>query len=172
MIIIHRVYTGYILDSYPLPLFRRLTRRAAIEKNFFWFLFFWFARNLSEVWIENILNFTLVILISNFFYFFSWLRSYRIRTRFYSEYLRFNSLSFARYSSSDFHIEFTSSRLRFSTLIIILDSVFFRFYISTRFYSLNFPCINFGLFQHCLFYTLTLRLFISPACYKQTSMLM
>ena len=31
-------------DSYPLPLLRRLTVGAAIEKNFFWFLFFWFAR--------------------------------------------------------------------------------------------------------------------------------
>ena len=38
---------------------------------------------------------------------------------------------------------------------------YFRFYISTRFYSLNFPRINFDLFQHCLFYALTLRLFIS-----------
>ena len=30
-------------DSWPLPLFRRLTMGAAIEKNFFWFLFFWFS---------------------------------------------------------------------------------------------------------------------------------
>ena len=91
-----RVYPAYIFDSYPLPLFRRLTVGAAIEKNFFWFYFFVspirfllvfyfflfflnplstrsnytsififfliFARNLSEVGIENILNFILVIL--------------------------------------------------------------------------------------------------------------
>lgn len=31
---------------------------------------------------------------------------------------------------------------------------------------------RFGLFQHCIFYALTLQLFISSACYKQTSMLM
>ena len=29
------------LTRYPLPLLRRLTVGAAIEKNFFWFLFFW-----------------------------------------------------------------------------------------------------------------------------------
>ena len=32
--------------------------------------------------------------------------------------------------------------------------------------------ICFDLFQHCLFYALSLKLFISSACYKQTSMLM
>ena len=37
-----RVYSACIFDSYPLPLFRRLTVGAAIEKNFFWFLFFRF----------------------------------------------------------------------------------------------------------------------------------
>ena len=37
----------------------------------------------------------------------------------------------------------------------------FRFYISTRFYSLNFPRFNFDLFQHCRLYVLTLQLFIS-----------
>ena len=38
--------------------------------------------------------------------------------------------------------------------------------------SLNFPRICFDLFQHCRFYALTLHLFNSSACYKQTSMLM
>ena len=61
---------GYIFDSYPLPLLRRLTVGAAIEKIFFDFYFPDFARNLSDVWIENILNFTLVILISKIFLFF------------------------------------------------------------------------------------------------------
>ena len=32
---------------YPLPLFRRLTVGAAIEKNFFWFLFSWFSLVIS-----------------------------------------------------------------------------------------------------------------------------
>ena len=35
-----RVYSAYILTRHPLPLFRRLTVGAAIEKNFFWFYFF------------------------------------------------------------------------------------------------------------------------------------
>ena len=48
--------------------------------------------------------------------------------------------------ASDFRLVFLSSRLVF-----------------TR--------INFDLFQHCLFYALTLYLFNSSACYKQTSML-
>ena len=37
--------------------------------------------------------------------------------------------------------------------------------------SLCFTRINFDLSQHCLFYALTLQLFISSACYKQTSVL-
>ena len=84
----------------------------------------------------------------------------------------FDSLSFARYSSSNFSlciishwfslwISIFSFTLRFLVSIIILDSVFFRFYISTRFYSLNITRINFDLFQHCRFYALTLQLFIS-----------
>ena len=40
------------------------------RKIFLIFIFLIFARNLSEVWIENILNFTLVILTSNNFLFF------------------------------------------------------------------------------------------------------
>ena len=85
MIFNRRVYSACIFDSYPLPLLRRFIVGAAIEKNFLFFLnplstrsnytsiFIFFqilARNLSEVWIENILNFTLVILTSNNFLFF------------------------------------------------------------------------------------------------------
>ena len=62
---------------------------------------------------------------------------------------------------SDFDLEFTSSRLRFSTLIIILDSVFFA--SELRLVS--------ALFILC-FNSSTLYLFNSPACHKQTSMLM
>ena len=39
-------------------------------------------------------------------------------------------------------------------------------------FLLYFPRTCFDLFQHCRFYALTLQLFISSACYKQTSMLM
>lgn len=74
---------------------------------------------------------------------------------------------------SDFDLEFTSSRLQFSTLIIILDSVFFAsdFRLVILFSRLVFTRINFDLFQHCRFYASTLYLFNSSACYKQTSML-
>ena len=86
-------------DSYPLPLLRRLTVGAAIEKKFFYF---------SDFVLE--------------FYFF--------------QNPNFDSLSFARYSSSNFSlciishwfslwISIFSFALRFSTLIIIWDSVFF-----------------------------------------------
>ena len=62
----------------------------------------------------------------------------------------------------DSHVEFNHL-----VYIVIFDFDYnfgfyvYRFYISTRFYSLNFPRINFDLFQHCLFYALTLQLFIS-----------
>ena len=59
-----------------------------------------------------------------------------------------------------------------------LSNINYRFDSHTSFawyllvwFSLYFPRINFDLFQHCRFYTLTLQLFISPACYKQTFML-
>ena len=83
----------------PLPLLRRLTVGAAIEKNFFYF---------SDFVLE--------------FYFF--------------QNPNFNSLSFARYSSSDFSlciisywfslwILIFSFTLRFMASIIIMDSMFF-----------------------------------------------
>lgn len=75
---------------YPLPLFRRLTVGAAIEKNFFDFYFSDFACNLSGLCIEN-----------NFLFFFRDFVPIQIRTRFYQNICRFNShTSFARYSSS------------------------------------------------------------------------
>ena len=128
-----RVYSACIFDSYPLPLFRRLTMGAAIEKNFFQF---------SDFVLE--------------FYFF--------------QNPNFDSLSFARYSSSNFSLCIISYWFSLWILIFlftIFDSDYnygfcvFRFYISTRFYSLNFTRINFDLFQHCRFYALTLLLVIN-----------
>ena len=51
----------------------------------------------------------------------------------------------------------------FTQYLLVCDSRI-RLWILTR--------INFDLFQHCRLYALTLQLFISSACYKQTSMLM
>ena len=147
---------GVHFDSYPLPLLRRLTVGAAIEKKFFWFLFFWFAHNLSEVWIENIIFWILhsLFLSRIIFFIFSWLRSYS------------DSYSILfRISVVLTHHKFSLDILLVWFRYIILDYNFgfcgFRFWISTRFYSLNFPRINFDLFQHCRFYALTLQLFIS-----------
>ena len=55
------------------------------------------------------------------------------------------------------------SHASFTQYLLVCDSRI-RLWILTR--------INFDLFQHCRLYALTLRLFISSACYKQTSMLM
>ena len=93
-------------------------------------------------------------------------------------------LFFSRYNSILFFFKLSTFRLavifylcvilvwfpvEFNYLVYITISGFdynfgfcvFRFYISTRFYSLNFTRINFDLFQHCRFYALTLQLFIS-----------
>ena len=87
-----------------------------------------------------------------------------------------NSLSFARYSSSDFSLCIISYWFLLWILIFsftIFDSDYnfglciFRFYISTRFYSLNFTHIKL-----CRFNSSTLYLFDSSAYYKQTFMLM
>ena len=110
-----------LFDSYPLPLLRRLTMGAAIEKNFFIFQ----SRLTRFKFLDISQGF-------RFFWFIQYKLSFRLDT------------SFARY-------------------LLVCDSRI-RFWIYTR--------INFDLFQHCLFYALTLQLFISSACYKQTSMLM
>ena len=107
----------------------------------FWFLFSDFSPYSQNVWIENILNFTLVILISeNFFYFF-----------------RFSfGLSDIRFSVKLVYIRSILSRLRFLTSLLIFDSHRFRL-IS----ALSILC----------FISSTLYLFDSSAYYKQTSML-
>ena len=98
----------------------------------------------------------------NFFYFSDFVLEF-----YFFQNPNFNSLSFARYSSSDFSlciisywfslwILIFSFTLRFMASIIIMDSMFF-----DSIFRLVFTRINFDLFQHCLFYALTLRLFIS-----------
>ena len=164
--IYRRVYMGYILTRTPSPFSAGSSWGAAIEKNFFYFLnplstrsdytsvfiFLIFARNLSEVWIENILNFILVILISKFFLFFQNIASTRqVFTRY----------SLSAFIFSHFILIWFWFRIYFISFTIFdsdynLGFCVFRFYISTRFYSLNFTRIKL-----CRFYALTLRLFIS-----------
>ena len=80
-----------------------------------------------------------------FFLFFCDFVLIRIHTRFYSEYLRFNSFIFARYYLDyDFWLFFWFSTRNFNFIFLLVSSY-----------------VNFDLFQHCLFYALTLQLFIS-----------
>ena len=114
------------------------------------------------------------------FFLFFWLR---FRILFFQN-PNFNSISFARYSSSDFSLCIISYWFSLWILIFsftILDSDYnfgfcvFRFYISTRFYSFNFYSHQFRLVSALsilCFNSSTLYLFNSSACYKQTSMLM
>ena len=122
---------GVYFDSYTLPLLRRFTVGAAIEKNFFLiFIFLIFARNLRM----SVLK--LFFLFFRFFYsistrilFFLFFSDFRLvspilgfQLNSFSEYLRFNSFIFARYYlDCDFWLFFW-----FSTRIFIF---------STRFYS-------------------------------------
>ena len=117
----HRAKSGYLPPSisrlhfwlvHPLPLLRRLTVGAAIEKNFFLF----FQSRLTRFKFLD---------ISHGFRFF-W-------------FIQYNKLSFWLVTS-------------FTQYLLVCDSRI-RLWILTR--------INFDLFQHCLFYALTLRLFIS-----------
>ena len=78
-------------------------------------------------------------------------------------------LSFLILYLSDFDLEFTSSRLRFSTLIIIWDSVFFDSIFRLVFSSHQFRLVS--VLQILRFDSSTLYLFNFSACYKQTSML-
>ena len=167
-----RVYSAYILTRTPPPPFAQVDGGGCYREKFFLIFIFWFARNLSDVWIEIIfLNFTLVILISNFFSFLPF--------DFYSYFIFF--------IFSDFVIVLVWFWLSNYKLIISMLNLLIltRFgyawlYSSTRLifarYSLSVLRYvyshQFRLFQHCLFYALTLQLFISSACYKQTFMLM
>lgn len=153
--IYRRVYSAYIFDSYPLPLLRRLTVGAAISENFFWFYFF-----VSPIWF---------LLVFYFFYFFIFSDFRLVYPILGFQLNRFQNVVSTRYNIS---LRIFSFALRFPTLIIILDSVFFDSIFRLVFTCLISTRINFDLFQHCRFYALTLRLFVSSACYKQTSMLM
>ena len=101
-------------DSYPLPLFRRLTVGAAIEKNFFWFYFFCFSYSIP----------TRIL----FFYFFKTL----LQLVKFSLGIPYQLLSFLVLYSFDYDFEFTSYRwelwLRYNFSIS-----YFRFWISTCF---------------------------------------
>ena len=81
----------HLFDSYPLPLFRRLTVGGCYrEKFFFDFYFSDFARNLRMVGLRIFFEFyTRYAYLGKFFYFFCDFVPIRIRTRFYSEYLSF-----------------------------------------------------------------------------------
>ena len=105
----------HLFDSYPLPLFRRLTVGGCYREKFFIFFRFRYRTRL-------ILTFRLQAHSFDFQYF-----------HIYSFWL---------------------------CVIIFFDSFNFRsiFLVCS---SLYFPRINFDLFQHCLFYALSLKLFIS-----------
>ena len=112
---------GVHFDSYPLPLLRRLTVGAAIEKNFFHFYFSYFRSQSLRSWIEIIyLNFTLVILISKFFFYFFWFSFWlsNINYRFDSLQVLFDIYSF------DFRYIFLVS---ISTCFSIADSTLWLF---------------------------------------------
>ena len=159
--------TGYLPAEYipptfwlvtPLPFLRRFIVGAAIEKNFFDFYFSDFSPYSQNVWIENILNFTLVILTSNNFLFFfvtSFLSdSYSIlfRISVVLTHYKFSLdilLVWFRYIFLDYNFGFCVFRLIFTRWILLAS-------ISTCFSIVS----------------LTLYLFNNSACYKQTSMLM
>lgn len=123
----------------PSPLLRRLTVGAAIPKNFFYFYFLNFRSLFLPL--NNFLFFSF-LLFDFYSYFIFFIFSIPLSTR--SDY----TLILVLYSF-DFDLEFTSSRLRFSTLIIILDSVFF---------ASDFRIV-FTRIKLCRFYSSTLYLF-------------
>ena len=126
--IYRRVYTGYILTRTPSPFSAGSSWGLLSRKIFSNFIFFWFSL------VHRMFGLRIIFLFFRF----------RYCTRFIVNLILVLYLS-------DFDLEFTSSRLRFSTLIIILDSVFFDYI-----FRLVFPRIDFDLFQHCLFNSLSL----------------
>ena len=125
------------------------------RKIFFHFYFLIFARNLSEVWIENILNFTLVIITSNNFLFFSWLSSYSdsypilFRISVVLTHYKFSLdilLVWFRYIFLDYNFGFCVFRLSFTRWILLAS-------IST--------CFSIVDYTLCLFNSLSLLLIIN-----------
>ena len=143
----HRAKSGYLPAEYIPPTFWLEVpspfctgwRWGLLSRKFFLILFFWFSLVISEVWIEIIfLNFTLVILTSNIFLFFSdsvivlvwfWLPDYRfiisifnliVLTRFGYAWLSSSTcLILARYSLSVLRYILLAS---ISTCFSIVDS--------------------------------------------------
>ena len=98
----------------------------------------------------------------NFFYFFKTLTLTRqVFTRY-----SLSAFIFSRFILVWFWFRIYFISLRIMASIWFLDFIFSILYFDS-FYSLNFTRIKL-----CRFYALTLQLFISSACYKQTSMLM
>ena len=136
-----RVYTWYIFDSYPLPLFRRLTVGAAIEKIFFEF-FFWIHYQLVLIILRFLFFLIFVwILVSTLFFRLSYLI---ISTR-----LKFVIL----YSILFFRLSIVSTRYKFCSIFTRL-----RFsYSLLNFYSHQFRLVSALQILH--FDSLTLYLF-------------
>ena len=152
----HRAKSGYLPAEYiwgafstrtPSPFCAGWRWGAAIEKNFFWFLFFWFSLVFTECLDWNYFFDFQTSIYTRILFFFIFSDSRLVspilgfQLNSFTEYLRFSSFIFARY-----YLDYDS---------------WLRFWFSTRFYS----------HQVCRFYSSTLNLFISSACYKQTFML-
>ena len=153
--------TEYLPAEYIPPTFSTRTpspysagwRWGLLSRNIFSnFIFLILSRNLVNGFLRlnNFFIFSDFVIILVWF----WLSDYRLIISI------FNLLILTRFGYSWLS---SSTRLCFALCLLVYDSLI-RFWISTR--------INFDLFQHCLLYTLTLQLFNSSACYKQTSMLM
>ena len=157
------------MTRYPLPLFRRLALGAAIEKNFFIFIFLISLVIYQKSGLKIFFEFyTRYSYLWNFFYFFySRLDScfdsvFRLSYLIISTRLKFVIL----YSILFFGISIVSTRYKFC-------SIFTRLWFSyslLNLYSHQFRLVS-ALSILC-FNSSTLYLFNSSACYKQTSMLM
>ena len=141
----HTAKSGYLPSEYipltfwlvPPPPFAQVHCGGCYRENFF--IFFW-------IHYQHVL----IILRFWFYFFVSPIRFLLVFYFFY--FFRFSfGLSDIRFSVKLVYIRSILSRLRFLTSLLI----------STRFYSLNIPRINFDLFQHCKYYALTLLLVIN-----------
>ena len=116
------------LTRYPLPLFRRLTVGAAIEKNFFDFYFSDFSPYSQNVWIENIFLFSRFshsistrILFFLFFQIFVLVIQYKLSFRLaYKFRLIFTRLIFVIFSSYQFRLVSALQILHFDSSTLYL----------------------------------------------------
>ena len=135
-------------DSIPPPPIPQVDDGGCYREKFFLILFFLIlSRNLVNGFLRlnNFFIFSDFVIILVWF----WLSDYRLIVSI------FDISIFTRFGYS-----WLSSSTRL---------IFARYSLSVL--LLYFPRICFDLFQYCRFYALTLQLFISSACYKQTSML-